>query len=155
MRNQAGSSQAGLERAGLEWADRAILVLLLVVHAGLLAWALVGMAEWLLPAVPWPSLSNPLFSREMLLAQWLAIGAAACVFLLGWLLRWRLLPQAIMACYAVMAVICAIQTFTILEHDFRYIGIVLEYAVYIAIVIYLYRSPLVRRRLAVPVPAPA
>lgn len=131
----------------LKLADRSILAVLLVVHAGLLLWALAGMAEWLLPAVPWPVLSNPLFSPAMLLAQWLAIGAAALAFLLGYALRWRRMREAIIVCYAVMAAICAVQTFTILQNDFRYVGMVLEYIVYVAILAYLYRSVLVRRRL--------
>lgn len=131
----------------LRLADRSILVLLLIVHGGLLLWALTGMAEWLLPAVPWPALSNPLFSPAMLLAQWVAIGAAALAFLLGHALRWRRMREAIVVCYAVMAAICAVQTFTILQNDFRYVGMVLEYIVYVTIVAYLYRSPLVRRRL--------
>lgn len=138
-------------------ADLIVAAALLAIHAGLLLWALVGFAELLAAQVPWQPLSNPLFSSAMLLAQWSAVAIAAAVFLLGWYRRWRILPWAMAACYAVMAAICAVQTFTILRHDTRFIDMALEYAAYLVIIAWLFSSPLVRRRLsaeAQPMPAP-
>ena len=129
-------------------ANRAIAAILVVVHAGLGLWAIVGFAELLAPSVPWPELSNPLFSTPMLLFHWTAIAAAAVTFLSGWFARWRLLPWAMAVCYAFMAAVCAVQTVFVLVHDSRFVDMALEYAAYLAILAWLFFSPLVRERLA-------
>jgi hypothetical protein len=128
-------------------ADRAVAVVLVVVHAGLLAWALTGFAEMVLATPPWQPISNPLFSTAMLLLQWSVVAAAALTFLVGYARRWPLLPAAMAAWYAVMAAICAWQTFFVLEHALRFVQMALEYAEYIAITIYLRASPYFQGRL--------
>lgn len=125
-------------------ADRFIGKALVVVHLVLLAWAIIGFAEMLLSAVPWPAISNPLFSSAMLLLQWVVVSAAAATFLLGYFRRWPRLPRAMVAWYVVMAVICAYQNFTILQHPTRFIEMTLEYAAYVAIGFYLFLSPTMR-----------
>lgn len=136
--------------------DRAIGLFLLALHAGLLLWAAAGFVEFATAEVLVPGLANPLFSPAMLFAQWTAIGLAGAIFLAGWLLRWRRLPEAMIACYLAMAAICAVQTFTILQNPSRFVDIVLEYAAYIAISAWLLLSPALRRRLGrQPVSAPA
>jgi hypothetical protein len=131
----------------LRIADRAIAVLLVIVHAGLLAWAVTGFAEMVWATPPWPRISNPLFSDAMLLLQWSVVAAAALTFLVGYVRRWVHLQAAMVAWYAVMAAICAWQTLFILEHSSRFTQMALEYAEYVAIAIYLYVSPHIRSRL--------
>lgn len=126
---------------------RAILILLLVVHGGLLAWAAIGSAELLLPGVPWPRLSNPLFSPAMLALQWTLVAGAASTFLLGWARAWHSLREAMACWYAAMAATCAWQTFLILEHPERFLQMAIEYAEYAAILAWLWLSPLVARRI--------
>ena len=127
--------------------DRAIIVLLLVVHAGLLLWALAGLAEMLSPGIVWPDVSNPLFTPLVLLMQWAAVLLGASTFLIGFAVRWKRLPQAVAVCYAIMASVCAYETFAILRHDSRFAEMALEYATYVAITVYLFLSPAVQRRL--------
>lgn len=131
------------------FADRAIAALLVVVHAGLLAWALVGFAELAWPLPPWPRLSNPLFSGAMLLLQWTVVAAAAVTYLAGYASRWAGLRRAMVGWYVVMAAICAWQTFFILEHSARFAQMALEYFEYAVITLYLYRSQHIRERLSV------
>ena len=140
-----------------EGLDRAALLFLLAVHAGLLCWALVGFAEMVLATPPWPRLSNPLFSPGMLFLQWVLVAGAALTFLLGLALRWPRLRGAMAAWYAAMAATCAWQTFFILEHDTRFLAMALEYAEYAAILLYLHHSSAVRARIgpAAPGPIPA
>lgn len=131
----------------LSFADRAIAVLLVVVHAGLLVWAMTGFAKMAWATPPWPRVSNPLFSDAMLLLQWCVVAAAALTFLIGYACRWSRLRAAMAAWYVVMAAICAWQTFFILEHSSRFVQMALEYAEYVAIAIYLHVSPHIRSRL--------
>ena len=127
---------------------RLAMGLLLLVHVFLLAWALAGLADWLLPRTPWPEVSNPLFPRWVLLLQWLFILATAAVFLLGYALRWRHMPVAVAVGYAAMAAPCALETTVYLQHAFRYPAMAIEYAAYLLILWFLFRSGFVRRRLA-------
>ncbi len=121
--------------------DRLIAALLVVVHAGLLAWAAAGFAELAFAVTPWPRLSNPLFSTGMLVLQWSVVAAAAATYLAGYVLSWPRLREAMAGWYAVMAAICAWQTFFILEHETRFLAMALEYAEYLAILAWLWLSP--------------
>lgn len=131
----------------LGFADRVLALVLLVVHAGLLVWALAGFAEMAWANPPWPPVSNPLFSDATLLLQWCVVAGAALTFLGGYAGRWPRLPAAMVAWYVVMAAVCAWQTFFILEHPSRFALMALEYAEYVAIAIYLHLSPHIRGRL--------
>lgn len=124
-----------------EGLDRAVLALLVAVHAGLLFWALAGLAELLLPGVPWPAISNPLFGNAMLAWQWLLVAGAALTFLAGAARGWPGLPMAMAGWYAVMAATCAWQTFFILEHAGRFRAMALEYVAYAMILAWLFLRP--------------
>jgi hypothetical protein len=127
--------------------DRGVAVLLLGVHAGLGVWAAVGFAELARPDVPWTRVSNPLFTDRMLLLQWSLIATAAAVFLVGYAGRWRGLPAAMLIVYGAMALVCAYQTFAILESPSRFRAMAVEYLEYAVILLYLFSSPHVRSRL--------
>jgi hypothetical protein len=122
---------------------------LVAVHAGLGAWALVGFAELALPQVPWTRLSNPLFSRPMLLLQWSLIAMAAAMFIGGYALRFRHTPLAMSVIYGAMALVCAYQTFFILTHAARFRAMAIEYTEYAAILAFLFLSTHMRERFAV------
>lgn len=127
---------------------RAIITALVAVHLFLLAWAIIGIAEFVSGQVIWPGATNPDFPRWMLLAQWVALPLTALVFLLGYAFGWRGMPSLLLAGYAVLAALCAYQTFFLLTHDTRFIAMALEYAAYVAIGIFLFRSARVQARLA-------
>jgi hypothetical protein len=125
---------------------RWVFALLLVVHAGLGAWAIVGLAELALHAVPWPRISNPLFSPAMLLWQWSLVATAASVFIVGTLRRWRHTPVAMLCIYGAMALTCAYQTFFILVDDGRFRAMAIEYLEYMVILAFLFGSRHARAR---------
>ncbi len=127
-------------------ADRSVALLLVLVHAGLLVWALAGLAEMVWTSPPWPRLGNPLFSDALLLLQWGVVTGAATTFLVGYARRWPRLPRAMVAWYLVMGGVCAWQTFFILENRSRYALMALEYVEYLVISIYLHRSAYMRSR---------
>jgi hypothetical protein len=133
-----------LSQAGTMDTARVLVWLLLAVHTVLAGWALVGFAEWFAATVPWPRVSNELFPRHVLLAQWVLILAAAVVFLGGYAVRWRHTPVALAAVYAAMAAVCALQTFNYMTNDFRFAAMALEYTAYIGILIFLFRSDVFR-----------
>lgn len=128
------------------FADRSVAAVLFAVHVGLLVWAAAGFAEMAWTDQPWPRVSNPLFSEAMLFLQWSVVAGAAATFCIGYARRWAGLPGAMTAWYAVMAAICAWQTFLILEHSARFVLMALEYAAYVAIALYLHLSPHMRGR---------
>lgn len=119
---------------------------LLAIHVGLLAWALVGLAEWTMGSVPWPAVSNPLFPRWLLLVHWLSVVAAALALLAGYARRWPGTPTALAAAYLLMAAVCAIETFGYLTHRMRFAAMAAEYAAYVLILLALWRAPALARR---------
>jgi hypothetical protein len=121
---------------------------LLLVHAGLAFWALVGFGELVFDEVPWQRLSNPLFSPGMLVLQWMLISLAALVFIFGYLKRWRGLPLAMLATYGAMALVCAYQTFFILTDPTRFRAMAIEYCEYAVILWFLFGSKYIQRRLS-------
>jgi hypothetical protein len=119
---------------------RAFTLLLLGVHAFLLAWGLVGFVEWFSSVTPWPRVSNPLFPPDILFMQWTLVVVAGVTFIAGYLLRWPHTPVAMACVYAAMAALCAVETFRFLESDFRFAAMGLEYLAYAAILLFLFRS---------------
>jgi hypothetical protein len=118
---------------------------LVAVHLWLVAWAAVGLVEWLFPQVG-PLFTNPLFPRWLQLVHWIAVLAGAGTFLAGYWLRWRTTPMAVAIAYIPMAAVCAIETFGYLTHDARFIAMAAEYAAYVTIPLVLaYYPPLASR----------
>lgn len=121
--------------------SRSLPPLLLCLHAALLVWALAGWSEWLMPRVPWPEVSNPLFPRWLLLFHWSAVLIAAVLFLVGYLARWKRTPAAMIGAYACMAAVCVVETFFFLEHPLRFAALLAELTAYLAILLALFRLP--------------
>jgi hypothetical protein len=126
--------------------ERGLAAALVVVHAGLLAWGLIGFAELTLPTVPWRRISNPLFSTPMLALQWSLAVLAGATYLAGFFLRWSPTPMVMTAIFTTMAVVCAYQNFFILTNPARFRAMALEYAAYALILVFLFSSKLMRAR---------
>jgi hypothetical protein len=127
---------------------RAFANLLIAVHVFLGGWAMVGFLELFLASVPWPQVSNPLFTRSMLLLQWALIGLCSVTYLVGYATRWRHTPGAMRVVYSAMALVCAYQTFFVLTHDSRFLEMAIEYAEYVVISLFLFHSRHMRARFA-------
>lgn len=120
--------------------------LLVLVHVGLAAWALVGFAEMIFAELPWDRVSNPLFGPGMLALQWSLILIAAVTFIGGYATRWPRTPVAMAVIYGAMSLTCAWQTFFILVHDTRFREMGIEYAEYAIILLFLFFSTHMRAR---------
>jgi hypothetical protein len=119
--------------------------ILLAVHALLVVIGVGGLVEWFDHDPPWPRFSNPELPPWMLMLQWLLMLGAGVLFIAGFLARWRRLPWAMFGIYAVMAAVCAHQTFTMLTNHDRYTDMAIEYAEYTAILLILFFLPPMRR----------
>ena len=122
------------------------MVLLLVVHAGLTLWGLLGFVEGLFPGAVSIGLQNPLFTPPVQWAHWIAILTGGLVFLAGYAARWRWTPLAMTGAYLFMAALCAIETIGYLKHGTRFLDMTLEFATYFVILTFLFRSHLARER---------
>jgi hypothetical protein len=129
--------------------SRALPPLLLLVHCFLFAWAAVGLAEWLVPAAPWPRVSNPLFPRWLLLLHWLAVLAGSVTFLAGYATRWKGTPVAVAVAYLSMAAVCVLETVWFLTSPFRFVAMAAEFGAYAAIVALLRNANDFRQRFGV------
>lgn len=128
------------------WLPRLVGFALVAIHGYLALWATVGLIEWFTDTVPWPRVSNPLFTAQILMMHWLLIGFAGYGFLAAWFARWRYTPELVALAYLGLATGCAIETFGYLVHDTKFVDMALEYATYVAILVLLYRAPFMRRR---------
>jgi hypothetical protein len=129
----------------MKWYDKVVVAILLGVHALLVAIGVGGLVE-LVATPPWEPFSNPDLPRWMLTLQWLLMLGAGLLFIAGFLARWRLLPWVMAFVYGVMAAVCAIQTFTMLTNENRYLLMAIEYVEYTVILLYLFNAPAMRRR---------
>lgn len=125
-----------------------LLALIVLVHLGLIVWAAIGLVEWFVPDPPWRRLSNPLFSRGMLMLQWSVVLGTASILVVGTLLRWPWAPYLLAAGYVAMASICAFQTFNILQHEGRFTSMALEYVAYIVVLALLFSVAPIRHHFA-------
>lgn len=123
---------------------RIFMGLLLVVHAGLALWGVLGVLDRL--GVTLVPLQNALFSVTVQWAHWAAILTGGFVFLTGYLTRWRWTPLAMTGAYLFMGGMCVIETFGFLTHSTRFIDMMLEFVTYFVILTFLFRSGLARER---------
>jgi hypothetical protein len=120
--------------------------LLLALHLVLLLWAITGLIEWVLPSVPWPPFSNPLFPHWLLFFHWLSVIIASLGFLIGFAYRWRWTPKAVIPAYFFMGVVCTIETISFLTHPLRFLAMTAEYAAYVAIPLAMHFVPTLKGR---------
>jgi uncharacterized membrane protein YphA (DoxX/SURF4 family) len=136
----------GFPRTMMKYVSLFLAIALLGVHALLVVIGIGGLVEWFVPDPPWTRFSNPELTPWMLMLQWLLMLGAGVLFIAGYLARWRALPWALMATYAVMAATCAYQTVFMLTHDSKWMDMAIEYLQYTAILLFLFFDPLMRQR---------
>lgn len=125
---------------------RRVLVGLLIISTGLLSWGLLGLLEYAFPPLNL-GLQNGRFPSGLQFIHFFALVLTGAIFVLGYLKRWPHTPYATITMYAVLATICFIETM-----DFGAFGggatgvmiMLLEFALYIALSVYLLRSAAIR-----------
>jgi membrane-associated HD superfamily phosphohydrolase len=120
--------------------------LLLVVHAGLGLWGVVGFVELANAKVLWPSVTNPELPRWLLWLRWPLSVTAAAVIIGGYFARWRPTPWGMLVIYSGMAAMCAYETFFLLTNPNRYRAMAFEYLEYAVILAFLFLSSHMQER---------
>lgn len=122
--------------------------LLLLISSALVAWGVLGLVEYGVPAVSF-GLQHPNFPAGTQFLHFFAILVTGLVFLMGYYLRWSGTPFATVTMYAVLATLCFVET---VDFDAfgggtrRFIPMAIEYCLYVALSVYLLRSPAMHRR---------
>ncbi len=121
---------------------------LLLVSAVLACWGALGLVEYAFPEVSL-GLQNPNFPAGTQFLHFFALLVTGLVFLNGYYFRWSHTPFATVTMYAVLATLCFIETIDFAAFGggpARFIAISVEYTIYIALAVYLLKSPTMRRR---------
>jgi hypothetical protein len=122
--------------------------LLVVLKVALVVWGGLGLVEYLVPSVAF-GLQNANFPAGTQLLHWILILLTGLVFLLGFAMRWKQTPFAMITMYATLATLCFVETV-----DFqafggsvaRYYAMSAEYLLYIVLSAYLLRSSRIQSR---------
>jgi uncharacterized membrane protein len=112
----------------------------------MLGWGLLGFLEYFTGLAPLIPLQNPTFPIGMQTLHWILITASGVTFLIGYALRWRYTPIAMLVMFTALATMCAVQTFDMLETPDRYRNFAQECINYVVISVYLFRSQRMRDR---------
>ncbi|MEM7318709.1 MAG: hypothetical protein AAF408_06765 [Pseudomonadota bacterium] len=141
---------APLELGGipLDTLDRFLPTALLVVSFGLLCWGLLGLVEYVFPALNL-GLQDSNFPAGLQFIHFFALVLTGSIFVIGYFTRWRHTPHATITMYAVLAVICFIETI-----DFGAFGggapgvmvMLMEFALYAVLSTYLVTSRALHHR---------
>lgn len=126
--------------------DRVLPKLLLVLSAFLLLWGVLGLLEYFLPVLSL-GLQNRKFPDGLQFAHFFAIMLTGIVFVFGYIGKWPHTPYVTITMYAVLATLCFVEVM-----DFGAFGggttgvltMLLEYATYVGLSIYLLRSTAMR-----------
>ncbi|WP_220227531.1 hypothetical protein [Flavimaribacter sediminis] len=122
--------------------DAFILKGLLVVSAGLLCWGALGLLEYVIPGLTM-GLQNNNFPAGLQFIHFFALVLTGLFFVLGYLRRWPVTVHASITMYAVLATICFVETIDFGAFGGGARGVIImltEFALYVALSIYLQRS---------------
>ncbi len=112
----------------------------------MLGWGILGFLEYYTGLAPLVPLQNVTFLPGMQALHWILITASGAAFLVGYVLRCRFTPIAMLVMFTALATMCAVQTFDMLENPDRYRNFAQECVNYIMSSIYLFRSERMRGR---------
>ena len=114
--------------------------LLILVHGFLLLWSTGGFLEMILPKVPWKPFTNPEFPTWVLIIHWSSVLFASVSFLYGYFSQWSKTPQIMAVAYALMALVCIIETFGYMTNKTKYLAMGTEFLTYTVILLLLFKS---------------
>ena len=114
--------------------------LLFLAAVVMLSWGILGFLEYFSEIALLMPLQNSTFPPGTQLLHWCLITLSGSVYLLGYLLKWKYTPMAMIVIYAMMATMCFIQTFDFMTNPSRYTDFVRECIYYVIISVYLLRS---------------
>ena len=121
---------------------------LFVISFALLVWGLLGLLEYAYPPLNL-GLQNTNFPPGVQFIHFFALILTGAIFVFGYVGRWPQTRYATMTMYAVLATICFIETIDFGAFGGGTIGVtimLLEFALYIVLSIYLLRSAAIQQR---------
>lgn len=116
-----------------------------LVAAGVMfGWGALGLLEYCFQIAPLMPLQNANFPAGTQLIHWILILGSGGVYLAGYATRWRHTPFAMAIVFAMLATLCAIETFDFMTRPDRYSAFTREVIYYVLIAAYLHRSKRMR-----------
>lgn len=112
---------------------------LVFIHIFLLVWATGGMIELATAKVPWTPYTNLDFPLWLLPIHWGSVLITSIGFLVGYIARWRITPQFMLAAYTMLFTICVIETFGFMTSPTKYIAMGTELVTYMVILSLLFQ----------------
>jgi len=94
----------------------------------------------ILPKVPWKPFTNPEFPTWVLIIHWSSVLFASVSFLYGYFSQWSKTPQIMAVAYALMALVCIIETFGYMTNKTKYLAMGTEFLTYTVILLLLFKS---------------
>ena len=114
--------------------------LILFASSVLFGWGLLGMLEYLFGFAPLMPLQNANFPAGTQLVHWILILGAGTTYLVGYFTRWKHTPFAMVVLFAMLATLCAIETFDFMTRPDRYSAYAREVTYYVIMSVFLLRS---------------
>jgi hypothetical protein len=117
--------------------------LILLAAIAMTTWGFFGFLEYYtgLAVIP---LQNPTFPKGTQFVHWLLIFSSGTIYLAGYFTRWKGTPFAMVVLYAMLATLCAVETFDFMKNPGRHGDFIRECIMYVGISIYLFRSQRMR-----------
>ena len=122
------------------------MFLLLIGAIGMLVWGLAGFFEYFTGIVPFIKLQNPAYPSGVQFVHWLLITISGGVFLLGYIIKWRWTPYAMVLLFSNLAVLCTIQTFDFMSEQWGFSQYFTETVLYVVHSSFLLFSPVSKSR---------
>ncbi|MEM1262490.1 MAG: hypothetical protein AAGH76_08840 [Pseudomonadota bacterium] len=128
--------------------SRNFLFVFFAVKGLLVAWGLLGLVEYFVPAVN-VGLQDDNFPRGVQFLHWVLVLLTGSIFLVGFYWRWRFTPFATITMYATLATLCFVET---VDFDAfgggtaRFFIMGAEYLLYIVLSTYLIKSTHIQDR---------
>ena len=113
---------------------------LVIIHVFLLTWAVGGVLELNLTAVPWTPYTNLDFPNWLLPIHWGSVIVTSIGFLIGYFTKWNRTPEFMLAAYTMLFTICVIETFGFMTSSTKYIAMIAELIAYTLIIGTLFKS---------------
>ena len=128
----------------MKYISMVLSYLLLLAGLVMLIWGSLGFLEYLTGITPLVPLQNPTFLRGTQFIHWLLISTSGAIYLIGYFVRWKHTPFAMVVIYAMLATLCAVETFDFMTNPGRYGSFISECIAYVGISLYLFRSQRMR-----------
>ncbi|MEQ8482278.1 MAG: hypothetical protein RIC18_16640 [Hoeflea sp.] len=131
--------------------DRFLPRTLLAISAALLCWGILGLLEYVFPALGL-GLQNESFPAGLQFLHFLALVLTGAIYVFGYLRRWPHTPHATITMYAVLATLCFVETIDFGAFGGGATGVAImlgEFVLYIVLSTYLIRSPAIRQRFGI------